>query len=146
MKRAVLLSLAAAFALTVMFVVAVDEAHAIPQFSKEFKAKYVDAESSDPVMKDFAVKVKKAKCNICHVGKKKKNRNAYGDQLSELLDKKKDKKDKEKIQASLDTVAEMKVDPEDENSPTYADLFAAGEIPPAGEEPAAEEESEESSE
>jgi len=138
MKRAVLLSLAAAFALTITFVAAIDEAHAIPQFSKEFKAKYVDNDSSDPVMKEFAAKVKKAKCNVCHVGKKKKNRNAYGEHLSELLDKKKDKKNKEKIQQSLDKVAAMKVDPDDENSPTYGELFASGKLPPAGEEPAAD--------
>lgn len=129
MKRVVLLSLAATFALTITFITAVDEAHAIPQFKKEFDAKYVDEDSDDPVKIEFAEKVKEAKCNVCHFGKKKKDRNSYGNALAELLDKKEDKENKEKIQESLDKVAGMKTNPEDENSPTYGELFNSGDLP-----------------
>ena len=41
--------------------------------------------------------------------KKKKNRNPYGMQLSELLDKKKDKKDVDKISAALGSLMDRKM-------------------------------------
>lgn len=138
MKRVVLLSLAATFALSVTFVTSVDEAYAIPQFKKEFDAKYVDEDSDDPVKQGFAEKVKEAKCNVCHFGKKKKDRNSYGNALAELLDKKEDKSNKEKIQESLDKVSAMKTDPNDENSPTYGELFDSGDLPEDKKAPAEE--------
>ena len=75
------------------------QAFAIKQFSDEFKAMYV--EDGTPL----AAEVDKAKCNVCHVGKSKKDRNAYGQALSDLLDKKEDKSNKEKIRQALETVA-----------------------------------------
>lgn len=129
MKRVVLLSLAAMLAVTITFVADVEKAHAIPQFKKEFDAKYVDEDSDDPTKQAFAEKVKEAKCNVCHFGKKKKDRNLYGEHLAGLLDKKEDKDNKEKINEALDEVAGMKIDPEDENSKTYGELFAAGDLP-----------------
>ena len=117
-------------------------ASAIPSFYKQFKAKYVDGD----VNKDFAaenkefvaaVNTKKTRCFVCHDPKKdektgkasKKNRNVYGQALSKLLDKKKDKKDLEKIQKAIDTVAAMKSNPENPNSPTFGELIEAGKLP-----------------
>ena len=110
-------------------------AKAIPTFKKQFEAKYVKKEGGSAEEQALAGAVKKIKCNVCHVGKKKKDRNAYGQALSELLDKKEDKKNLEKIDAALDTVAEQNSDPNDENSPTFGELIAQGKLP-AGEEEA----------
>jgi len=111
-------------------------ASAIKPFQVEFEKLYI-AEGSvgegaetelDKLFKEK--KLKKFRCLTCHQGKKKKkNRNAYGEQLSELLDKKKDKKDKEKIVEALKKVAEMRSNPEEGESPTFGELIAEGKLP-----------------
>lgn len=63
-----------------------DSASAITAFSKQFKKTYVD--DNKDVAKGFAAAVEKAKCNVCHYDKSKKNRNDYAAELSKLLDKK----------------------------------------------------------
>lgn len=103
-------------------------AQAIKQFSDEFMKLYkVDKGNPDP--SEFDKAVLEAKCYACHQGKKKKNRNAYGAELSKLLDKKKDKKNTEKIIEALEKVAKMHTDAKDEKSPTYGDLIKAGKLP-----------------
>ena len=104
-------------------------AKADPAFRKEFEVRYVKKDSTDPMDQAFAEKVKKIKCNVCHVGKNRKNRNAYGIELSKLLDRKKDRRNKAKIQQALETVGAMKVNADEENSPTFNELFAQGELP-----------------
>ena len=101
---------------------------AIPPFQKVFIKQYTDKEKGP----EFAAKVKEAKCFVCHDPKEPKNkkkRNRYGKQLSELLDKKKDKKNTEKVVEALQTVAALHIDPEDKNSPTYGDLIKEGKLP-----------------
>ncbi len=104
-------------------------AHAILPFKKEFDAKYLKAEPSTPEEEALAAGVAKAKCNVCHVGIKKKDKNAYGIALGTLLDKKADAKDTAKIQDALDQVAAMKSNPDDPDSPTFGDLIKAGKLP-----------------
>lgn len=99
-------------------------AFAIKQFQDQFKELYVKPDGTSE-QQAFAELVKSAKCNVCHEGKSKKNRNAYGEKLSELLDKKADKKDVDKIRASLEKVAGMK-SPE---GPTFGELIAEGKLP-----------------
>ena len=60
-------------------------AFAIKQFSDQFKAMYVKPESTDPNEKALAAEFETAKCNVCHVGKNKKERNTYGEALADLL-------------------------------------------------------------
>jgi len=122
---------------------AVKPAAAFPQFFKVFKAEYVE----DNTNEEFVELVnKEAKCLVCHQGKKRKNQNVYGMQLSKLIGKD-DKKDVDKITEALKKVAEMHTDAEDDESPTYGDLIAKGKLP-GGEledleqEPADEEEEE----
>lgn len=98
-------------------------AAAFPQFQKEFLKKYADG--TDEAYTETA---KEAKCFVCHQGKKKKNRNAYGEALHEYLGKK-DKKDTEKIQTALETVAAESTNPEDPDAPTYGDLITEGKLP-----------------
>lgn len=104
-------------------------AWAVIQFRNEFVARYVKKDSKEPKDQAFAQLVEEAKCNICHVGTDRKQRNAYGDALDRLLDRTKDARDKEKIQAALAEVESVKVDPKDPKSPTFGDRIKAGELP-----------------
>lgn len=99
------------------------DAFAIKQFADEFKAMYV--KEGTPL----AAAVESAKCNVCHAGKSKKDRNAYGNALAELLDKDADKKDAAKIQAALAEVAGLPSDPAKADSPTFGSLIEAGKLP-----------------
>ena len=99
---------------------------AIKQFQDEFKAVYVKPDSSDPAEKALAAAVETAKCNLCHKGKEKKDRNAYGEALAELLDKKEDAKNVDKIRKALETVA-GKASPN--GGPTFGELIKAGKLP-----------------
>ena len=102
-------------------------AYAIKQFFDEFKAKYVKPDSSDPADKALAAAVETEKCNVCHVGKSKKDRNAYGEALAGLLDKKADAQNVPKIKDSLEKVAEMPSD--GKGGPTFGTLIKEGKLP-----------------
>ena len=112
--------LAVGFALALILSLAHSPAEAIPPFQKEFVKMYA------PPGSPLAAKVKKVKCNICHKGKKKKDRNAYGDALAKLLDRKKDKKNVEKIRKALKTVESQSATP---GGPTFGELLKAGKLP-----------------
>lgn len=101
-------------------------------FRNEFIAKYVKPDSKDPKDIAWAEACDKARCNICHEGLLKKNRNAYGKSLAKLLSRKADTENKEKIRAALHQVAKEKVDPKDPKSPTFGDLIKAAKLPGAG--------------
>jgi adenosylmethionine-8-amino-7-oxononanoate aminotransferase len=98
-------------------------AFAIMQFAEQFKAVYV--KEGTPL----AAAVATAKCNVCHVGDSKKERNAYGQALAERLDKKQDMKNVEKIRQALAEVAAL---PSAVDGKTFGDLIAEGKLP-AGE-------------
>jgi len=99
------------------------EAFAIKQFFDEFKTVYV--KDGTPL----AAAVETAKCNVCHVGKSKKDRNAYGNALAEKLDKKEDAKNVEKIRKALEEVAALPSDPAKADAPTFGTLLAEGKLP-----------------
>lgn len=134
MRKAYLVLLSGAVALGMFAGLGVETASAIPPFKKEFDAKYVNKDSQDPVAVAFVEATEKVKCNVCHKGKDKKLRNAYGEALAQLLDKKEDAKNPEKIQQALDKVASLPSNPEDENAPTFGDLIKAGKLPGGDEE------------
>lgn len=104
------------------------QAFAIKEFFDEFKAVYVKPDSSDANEKALVAAVETAKCNVCHAGSSKKERNAYGNALADLLDKKEDKKNAEKIRQALETVAAM---PSAAGGPTFGDLLKQGKLPGA---------------
>lgn len=104
-------------------------AFAIQQFKKAFDEAYVKPQPSSPAEKSLAEAVAKAKCNVCHQGTSKKNRNLYGQALDELLDRTADKDNAEKIRKSIADVAAKKSNPKDPKSPTFGDLIAAGKLP-----------------
>lgn len=103
-------------------------AFAIKEFFDEFKAVYVKPDSGDANEKALAAEVETAKCNVCHAGSNKKERNAYGNALADLLDKKEDKKDTAKIRGSLEKVAAM---PSGDGKPTFGELIKQGKLPGA---------------
>jgi hypothetical protein len=99
------------------------EAFAIKQFADEFKAVYVKDGSP------LAAEVEAAKCNVCHKGKSKKDRNVYGEALAKLLDKKEDKDNKDKIRQALETVSKESSNPADASAPTFGALIEQGKLP-----------------
>jgi hypothetical protein len=96
-------------------------AFAIKQFFDEFKAVYVKDGSP------LAAAVESAKCNVCHKGSSKKDRNAYGEALAERLDKKEDAKNPAKIKMALEEVAKL---PSPAGA-TFGALLAEGKLPAA---------------
>src|SRR3954468_18127803 len=91
------------------------------QFKKDFTDKLEDKKFAEEVNKD------PNKCFICHQGKKRKNRNVLGKELSKLI--KKDQKDPEKISDALKKVMDVHTDPKDEKSQTYLDRLKASKWP-----------------
>jgi len=113
---------------------AAPSAKATKNFQKDFVVRYV--QPSDDDLQETAQKkamlgqaVEEAKCNICHNGRDKKRRNAYGDQLAKLLDKKADAENTEKVFMALEEVGKANSNPRDKKSPTFADLIGQGRLP-----------------
>ena len=104
-------------------------AYAFTSYQKEFVKVYIDPEFPHDTELAKLVNNRKLRCLVCHQGKKKKNCNPYGEHFRELLDQKKDRKNSKKIIAALKKVEQMPSNPDDENSPTYGKLIAAGKLP-----------------
>jgi hypothetical protein len=103
-------------------------ASAVLQFYQVYKTEYLENHPD----KKYVAEVDKGtnKCFVCHQGKKsRKNHNAFGLPLVDLLDRKKDLKDKEKIKEAIAKVAAMHVDPKDTKSETYLDRIKASKWP-----------------
>lgn len=114
--------------LIVMLMFAPRPAVAVIQFYQVYKKEYLDNHPD----KKYAELVNKGtnKCYVCHQGKKsRKNHNEFGIHLVELLDRKKDLKDTQKISDALKKVVAMHVDPKDEKSETYLDRIKASKWP-----------------
>lgn len=115
------------FALMLVLCVA-SPASAILQFYQVYKTEYLENHKD----KKYVAEVDKGtnKCFVCHQGKKsRKNHNAFGKHLVDLLDRKKDMKDKEKIKAAIAKVVAMHVDPKNDKSETYLDRINASKWP-----------------
>lgn len=126
MKKEMLLAVCCT--LLAVFGLAISSARAIAPFKKEFDEKYVKKAPATDAEKSLAAAVGEAKCNVCHYGKSKKNRNTYGQALAKELTKK-DGKDLAKIHAALDKVAAEKSNPDDASSPTFGELLNQGKLP-----------------
>ncbi len=108
------------------------QAHAVATFSKFFKEKYVDP--GDNAALASLYDAQKSKCDVCHYGKTKKNRNDYGQALSELLDKDNYKLSRVKAEPDLvdmelkeafEKVEKMK----STGGQTFGELIKAGKLP-----------------
>jgi hypothetical protein len=129
MKRSIIYLAVGCAACVLYFGRTAPQASADKAFKDEFVALYVKADSDKDQDKEFAAAVEKAKCNICHVGKIRKNRNNYGKALAELLSRKTDTEDKEKIQAAIKKIEAKHSDPKDDKSPTFGELIRSGKLP-----------------
>ncbi len=101
----------------------------ISAFQNEFYATYLKETSDDADDVAFGELVREAKCNLCHIGNRKKDRNTYGVELGRLLDHRADKSNVAKIRNALQQVAVLKSDPHDENAKTFGEMIAARELP-----------------
>ncbi len=101
-------------------------AAAVMAFYKAFNSEYVE---NHPDLDFKQLVTKDARCLVCHQGRKRANRNAYGQQLDKLLDRKTDARDIEKILAALRKVGEMPVDPNDPDGETFSERIADGKLP-----------------
>lgn len=97
---------------------------AIPEASKQFKDHY-------PALKE---KADEAKCNVCHFGSSKKNKNDFGKALGEFIKKENYKADRvkaepEKVKAEF-TEAFKKVEAtKSKGGDTFGDRIKAGNLP-----------------
>jgi hypothetical protein len=106
-------------------------AMAVKEFKDAFQAKYIKPDSTAPNDVALAQAFDQAGCAVCHAGgNNKKIRNDYGKQVAKLITKR-DGRNKPRIAAALDTVAKLKTNPSDSNSPTYAERIASGKLPAA---------------
>ncbi len=124
MNKKCLLILSAAVAMLAVL----DAAHARPPYKKEWETKYLKKESPAPADKALVAAADVAKCNVCHVGKNRKDRNAYGEELAKFLNKN-DVKNVEKIQKALADVENLPSQKDNPNSPTFGALMKEGKLP-----------------
>jgi len=99
-------------------------ATARPQYKKEFDAVYKESQIADAA--------KAAKCNNCHYGKTKKNRNDYGTALSKHLSKvlyKKLKGDKPALAKKVREALKAVLDKESSGGETFGARIEAGKLP-----------------
>lgn len=136
MRNAFYVGLVAVLGAAALIVCRVESASAMPPFKKAFDARYVKPDSDNEAEKALAAGVKKVNCNVCHMGKTKKMRNAYGQALSQFVAK--NEKDPAKIDEALTKVAAVKSDPDNENSPTFGELLEKGQLPAGSAEEEAE--------
>lgn len=98
------------------------------QYKKEFTKKYIKAAPATPDEQALAASAKKANCNVCHQGKDRKNRNAYGEAMAKALGGK-NVKPADKIGRSLEDIDKMPSAAGDAKSPSFGDLLRQGKLP-----------------
>ena len=98
-----------------ILVAGLQSADARLQYYKAFQKKYPQVKAA-----------KKARCNVCHMGKKKKPRNPYGKVLEKLVPKK-NCKDAKSIDAFFTKAEKMKIKKKDEK--TIGQLLKEGKLP-----------------
>jgi len=103
-------------------------ASALPPFNKEWKAKYSEGNSNAK----FVEAVEMEKCNVCHKGMNKKDRNDYGKAVGKFLTKAKYNEIKDDEAAAKKYIIEGLQKAEAEKSAggkTYGERIKAGQLP-----------------
>ncbi len=112
---------------TAITAASMENATALPAFNKQFAKTYKDSK--------VAASAKAAKCNLCHVDKKKKTeRNEYGAALSKFVTKddyKELKSDPDKLAAKIEEAFEEAGKVKSSSGKTFAEKMEAGELPAA---------------
>jgi hypothetical protein len=116
----------------VALAICVSSASALPPFNKEWRAKYVEGNNNAK----FVDAVETAKCNVCHMGKSKKEKNEYGKAVGKYLTKDAHtaaKKISEDAAADYIKQGLAKAEAEKSSSgKTFGELIKAGELPGGG--------------
>ena len=94
------------------------QAQARPLYLQLWLQKYPDVAKKNNVKSAV-------KCNVCHFGTSKENRNDYGKAIIKALDGAKNVKDKDKFGDALKTAAKDK----NADGKTFDDLLQANELP-----------------
>ncbi|MFO0820444.1 MAG: hypothetical protein U1A77_21035 [Pirellulales bacterium] len=128
MKKLGLVLVASMFA-AVLVAMSTSSSHATPVFKKQFEEKY-------PALKSVT---DEQKCNLCHYGKSKKNKNDYGKALGELLkkDNYKDERVKaepEKVKAEFEAAFTKVEAAKSKGGETFGERIKAGKAPGTPEE------------
>ena len=126
MKRFGLFLLLAVFAVAIT-AATVENASALPAFSKQYVVKYKDSKG--------LAEAKAQKCNLCHVDKEKKTvRNEYGKALSKFVTKddyKELKSDKEALEKKLNEAFDGAGKEKSSSGETFGARIEAGKLPAA---------------
>ncbi len=124
MKKLGLLLLLALAAVAIT-AISVEHATALPAFKTQFAATYAKSK--------VAADAKAAKCNLCHIDKKKKTeRNEYGKALSKFVTKadyKKLKADKPALKTKIEKAFEEAGKMKSSSGETFAERIKAGKLP-----------------
>ena len=103
----------------------VHSASALPPFNKEWMTKYKEGNSNAK----FVEAVDVAKCNVCHKGMSKKDRNEYGKAVAKYLTKAKYNEIKDDEAKAKQYILDGLQKAESEKAPngkTYGELLKAG--------------------
>jgi len=128
MNRFLIVSLSGLCAL----VVAVSSALARPDYNKQFQASFEKSPIGEAA--------KEKKCNVCHYGKTKKNRNDFGTALNKHLTADgytELKSDKEALGAKIQEAFKAVMKEKSKSGKVFGELIEAGQLPgtaPEGEE------------
>ncbi|MCA9208616.1 MAG: hypothetical protein KDA55_09690 [Planctomycetales bacterium] len=110
-------------------IVGAQPAWAIKDFADVFAEKYVDNSGNDGLKSAAA----ETKCNVCHYGKSKKNRNDFGKALSKHITKGKasdlKKEDPAAAKAAIAEALEKALAEKKEGDKTFGDVLKAGMLP-----------------
>lgn len=111
----------------VVALAATSSAFATPVFKKAFDEQYGKNEAIKKASEE-------AKCNVCHFGNSKKNKNDYGKALSELLKKDNYKEDRvkaepEAVKKELDEAFKKVEAAKSKGGDTFGDRLKAGKLP-----------------
>lgn len=123
MKRMLTLSVACGLAI-VIHLLWTDSATARSEHKGRLEAAVKGTKAADAI--------KEQKCNACHFGKEKKNRNAFGEAMSKHLSKEEFmalKADKEKLAKKIDEAIQATLKDKSPNGKTFGELIEAGELP-----------------
>ena len=123
MKRVVML-IAACFVALLFNMILTRTASARP----EYKARLDEATKNSKA----ADAIKEQKCNVCHYGKSKKNRNEFGKAVNKGITEenfKSMKEDKEKLTKKIDEALKAAMKEKSSGGKTFGELIEAGQLP-----------------
>ena len=111
-------------------VATIKEARAIPAFAKAFTERYVDTSKNT----DFVSSAKEARCNLCHFGTSKKNKNDFGKTFAKYFKKTnysstRIREEASAVKKEFDEGLKKILSQKNPSGETYQSLIEAGKLP-----------------